>query len=73
MDGKLEVIRGTLSKDGKTIAFNTDKLGTFIFVYGDIANPATYDGILVYAGVGLLSIVSIIALTFVTRKKVFNK
>ena len=73
VDGKLEVIRGTLSKDGKTIAFNTDKLGTFIFVYGDIANPATYDGILVYAGVGLLSIVSIIALTFVTRKKVFNK
>lgn len=73
VDGKLEVIRGTLSKDGKTIAFNTDKLGSFIFVYGDIANPATYDGILVYAGVGLLSIVSIIGLTFLTRKKVFNK
>ena len=74
VDGKLEVIRGTLSKDGKTIAFNTDQLGSFIFVYGDIANPATYDaGITLYVALGSLSLIGLLALTLVAKKKAFNK
>lgn len=73
VDGKLEVVRGTLSKDGKTVAFTTDQLGDFFLVYGDIANPATYDGILVYGATALVAVAGIAALTLISKKKIFNK
>lgn len=74
VDGKLEVVRGALSQDGMSISFESDQIGDFIFVYGDIANPATYDaGISTYVIAGSISLIGLLALTLVAKKKVFNK
>ena len=77
-DGKTDILDATLNEDG-TLSFETDKFSTYTVVYDDVKvqnkvpekNPNTFDGILGYA---LLSIVSlgIVSSTGLYLKKRMN-
>ena len=48
-DYKIEELDATLSEDGKTLSFNTDKFSTYAIAYVDeILPPKTGDNIMIY-------------------------
>ncbi len=74
-DGTVEVekLDATLSKDGKSLTFKTDKFSTYALAYEDVANenPKTLDNIGIYIILGTLSLVAF-ASVVVYRKKRYN-
>lgn len=68
-NGKTEVLETVLSKDGKSLTFETDKFSTYSLTYVDskneVKNPQTADNIMIYAIIGLISLAGIV----VTFKK----
>lgn len=58
-----------------TLTFETDKFSTYILAYEDVLdvnNVKTFDGITSYIILGGLSLVALIAVSVVTKKKAFN-
>lgn len=63
---KIEKIDATLSEDGKTLSFNTDKFSTYAIAYVDeILPPKTADNIMLYV---TLALISFIGLIFIINK-----
>ena len=66
----------TLSKDGKSVSFETDKFSTYAIVYEDevsVNNPKTGDEITTYITLGCLSLIAIAGVgIYLSKKKLFN-
>lgn len=79
-NGTYSVIPATLSKDGKYVTFETDKFSTFALVYKDVAstsvvdvkNPQTYDGIMSYVAVTVLTLSGVLGTCIYLKKHKFN-
>lgn len=79
-NGTYSVIPATLSKDGKYVTFETDKFSTFALVYKDVAstsvvdvkNPQTYDGIMSYAAVAVLTLGAAVGACVYLKKHKYN-
>lgn len=75
---KVSVIDGILSKDGKSIIFETDEFSTYALAYEDKAVnnvnvPQTFDGITNVLVFGSLAIIGAAAITFYFKKELENK
>lgn len=75
---KVSVIDGILSKDGKSIIFETDEFSTYALAYEDKAVnnvnvPQTFDGITNVLVFGGLAIIGAAAITFYFKKELENK
>ena len=72
-EGKYEtdILDATENKDG-TVTFKTDRFSTYVLAYEDVNNPKTFDGITSYIILGGLSLVALIAVSVVAKKKAFN-
>ena len=75
---KVTVIDGVLSKDGKSIIFETDEFSTYALAYEDKAVnnvnvPQTFDGITNVLVFGGLAIIGAAAITFYFKKELENK
>ncbi len=81
-EGKYELLKATLSEDGTYITVKTNKFSTYALAYEDVKttteeaptetttpsviNPKTGDAILMFAGLGLISLG---AFTYIAKKK----
>lgn len=75
---KVSVIDGILSKDGKSIIFETDEFSTYALAYEDkavnnVSVPQTFDGITNVLVFGSLAIIGAAAITFYFKKELENK
>lgn len=72
-EGKYEtdILDAIENKDG-TVTFKTDRFSTYVLAYEDVNNPKTFDGITSYIILGGLSLVALIAVSVVAKKKAFN-
>jgi hypothetical protein len=76
-DGVIEVLDTTLSSDGKSISFSSDKFSTYALAYTDTEksestpdeNPKTGDNIVFYVIAGLVSACGI---AYIIKSKKFN-
>ena len=74
-EGSYELLDAKLSQDGTYLTFNTSKFSTYALAYEDVkdpavvTNPKTIDNIILYFGMGLMSLGGILILT----KKNFKK
>ena len=74
-EGSYELLDAKLSQDGTYLTFNTSKFSTYALAYEDVkepavaTNPKTIDNIILYFGMGLMSLGGILILT----KKYFKK
>ncbi len=79
-NGVVSVIPATLSKDGKYLTFETDRFSTYALVYKDVAsssvvgvkNPQTYDGIMNYVAVAVLTLGAAVGACVYLKKHKFN-
>ena len=75
---KVTVIDGVLSKDGKSIIFETDEFSTYALAYEDkavnnVKVPQTFDGITSVLVFGGLAIIGVAAITIYFKKELENK
>ena len=83
--GKAELLETTLSEDGKSLTFETDKFSTYALTYVDsLASeetpttpetpevPQTFDSLVTYIGVGVVSIAAIIGTVIYIKRKQTN-
>ena len=75
---KVTVIDGVLSKDGKSIIFETDEFSTYALAYEDkavnnVKVPQTFDGITSVLLFGGLAIIGVAAITIYFKKELENK
>lgn len=75
-EGKYEtdILEAKETKDGK-VSFKTDRFSTYVLAYEDVqnnSNPETFDGIISYILLGGLSLISLIAVSVIAKKKAFN-
>ncbi len=75
---KVSIIDGILSKDGKSIIFETDEFSTYALAYEDkevnnVSVPQTFDGITSVLVFGSLAIIGAAAITFYFKKELENK
>lgn len=75
---KVTVIDGVLSKDGKSIIFETDEFSTYALAYEDkavnnVKVPQTFDGITSVLVFGGLAIIGVTAITIYFKKELANK
>lgn len=74
-NGEYDMLTTTISKDGKKISFKTDKFSEYVLAYTDVEknvkSPKTYDAIVKYLIINLLS-VSLIVFSVKYLKKRFN-
>ena len=71
-DNTVEKINAELSEDGKYLVFESKNFSTYALAYEDTAkveNPSTGDNIMLYA---ILGLVSLVGLTVVIKKRSFN-
>lgn len=68
-DGIADIIDATLNEDG-TLTFKTDRFSTYTVIYNDVLapSPQTGDVIYVFAIIGLISMIGLIA-TIILKKK----
>lgn len=74
-NGVTDILDATLNEDG-TISFKTDKFSTYTLTYKDTKiqktnNPNTFDGILNYVAIALVSVVGMATTTIYFKKRVF--
>ena len=80
-NGDVKLLDTTLSKDGKTIEFESDKFSTYAIAYADVKeevkdnsnNPGTGDNILVYATALVVSVVGIATIAIVRKRNRVSK
>lgn len=73
-DGKTDIINTTLSEDGNSLEFESDKFSTLALTYEDvkIEEPAsTYDGVGAYMALGFISLISLASASIYLKK--YNK
>lgn len=77
-NGKIELLDATLSEDGNSITFESDKFSTYSLAYKDIENineienPQTYDGIMLEIIIGISSLIGLLFSILYIKKKNFN-
>ena len=74
-NGVTDILDATLNEDG-TISFKTYKFSTYTLTYKDTKiqktnNPNTFDGILNYVAIALVSVVGMATTTIYFKKRVF--
>lgn len=79
-NGVASVIPTKVSKDGKSLTFETDKFSTYALAYNDVAssdvsnvkNPQTYDGIMGYVVVSLITLGGALGVVVYLKKNSLN-
>lgn len=80
-NGVASVLSTKLSKDGKSLTFETDKFSTYALAYKDVAstdvsnvkNPQTYDGIMGYVAIALVTLSGAVgAMVYLKRNSLNN-
>lgn len=79
-DGKAEIITPTLSSDGTYLTFKTDKFSSYAVAYNDVVTatngeevPKTYDGVGLYFGIGVVSVLGLAGIgLYINKNKKFN-
>lgn len=76
-DGKVDIIKADLSKDGKYLVFKTNKFSTYALAYEDVAKvnvevPKTADNITTTLIIGALSLISVAGISLYLRKEMNN-
>ena len=79
-NGVASVLPAKLSKDGKTLTFETDKFSTYALAYKDVANadvsnvknPQTYDGIMVYVAIALVTLSGVVGTVVYLKRNSLN-
>lgn len=79
-NGVASVIPTKVSKDGKSLTFETDKFSTYALAYSDVAssnvsnvkNPQTYDGIMGYVVVSLITLGGALGVVVYLKKNSLN-
>ena len=79
-NGVASVLPAKLSKDGKTLIFETDKFSTYALAYKDVAsadvsnvkNPQTYDGIMGYVAIALVTLSGVVGTVVYLKRNSLN-
>lgn len=77
-DGLIDIIRPTVSKDNKTLTFETDKFSIYALAYKDekvveVENPKTGDKIINHVLIAIAMMVSIIGCILFLNKNAYTK
>lgn len=78
-EGEYDILDASLSSDGKSVIFKTNKFSNYAVFYVDnlvsedmVSNPKTYDNILIYCGLFVISVVSSVFVYERMKKKLGN-
>lgn len=74
-DGEVEKLDATLSEDGKSISFETDKFSEYAIAYEDVKDvttPQTFDGISMYMTLAVISLLTLTVVGYAYKKKSYN-
>lgn len=73
-DGKVEKLDATLSEDGNSLVFKSDKFSTYALAYEDVVtekNPQTLDNAYIYMMLFSLSII-VFSVLYTNKKRIFQ-
>lgn len=68
-NGAIEELDAVYDAATGTLSFDTDGFSIYALAYSDPENPNTYDGVLGSVALGLSSLMGLVGIGFVTRKK----